>query len=83
MVIRECYTVWTSTCGSFYINKLQLFIYIPAKPLHNHDIDSEHFNNFDCTDICNKLRRDLAMFIYIYFNVDECCLTYSMPPAKV
>ncbi len=37
---------------------------IPAKPLHNHDIVSVHFNNFYCTEICNKLRRDLAMFTY-------------------
>ncbi len=26
-------------------------------------------------EICNKLRRDLAMFAYIYLNVDECWLT--------
>ncbi len=47
-------------------------IYVPAKPLHNHDIASEHFNHFYCTEICDKLSRDFAMFIYIYLNVDEC-----------
>ncbi len=45
---------------------------IPAKPLHNHAIVSVHFNNFYCTEICDKLRRDLVMFAYIYLNVDEC-----------
>ncbi len=29
-------------------------------------------------EICDKLRRDLAMFTYIYLNVDECWLTSSM-----
>ncbi len=33
-------------------------IYIPAKPLHNHDIVSVHFNNFYCMEICDKLSRD-------------------------
>ncbi len=46
--------------------------YIPAKALHNHDIVSVHFNNFYFTEICDKLRRALAMFTYIYVNVDEC-----------
>ncbi len=45
---------------------------IPAKPLHNYDTFSVHFNYFYCMEICNKLRRDLAMFTYIYLNVDEC-----------
>ncbi len=30
-------------------------------------------------EIYDKLRRDLAMFTYIYLNVDECWLTSSMP----
>ncbi len=30
-------------------------------------------------EICDKLRRELAMFTYIYFNVDECWLTSYMP----
>ncbi len=52
---------------------------IPAKPLHNHDIVSVHFNNFHyCTDICNKPRRYLAMFTFIYLNVDGCWLISSM-----
>ncbi len=29
--------------------------------------------------ICDKLSRDLAMFTYIYVNVDKCWLTSSMP----
>ncbi len=45
---------------------------IPAKPLHNHDIVSVHFNHFYCMEICNKPRKDLAMLTYIYLNVDEC-----------
>ncbi len=48
-------------------------LFIPVKPLHNHDIVSIHFNHFCCMEICDKLRRDLAMFTYIYLNVDEYC----------
>ncbi len=47
-------------------------ISIPAKPIHNHDIVSVKFNHFYCTEICDKLRRGLAMFIYIYLNMDDC-----------
>ncbi len=50
---------------SYYI------FHIPAKPLHNHDIVSVQFNLFYCMEICDKLKRDLAMFTYMYFNVDE------------
>ncbi len=32
---------------------------IPAKPLHNTDTDSVHFNHFYCTGICDKLSRHL------------------------
>ncbi len=56
--------------------------HIPAKPSHNGDIVSVHFNNFYCTEICNKLRRDLAMATYIYLFVDECCLTSYMPQQR-
>ncbi len=45
---------------------------IPAKPLHKHDTVSVHFNNCYCTEICDKLRKDLATLTYIYLNVDEC-----------
>ncbi len=45
---------------------------IPAKPLHNHKIISVHFNNFYCTEICDNLSRELAMFTYIYLNMDDC-----------
>ncbi len=47
-------------------------VYIPAKPLHNHDIVSVHFNHFHCTEIWDKLRKDLYMINYIYLDVDEC-----------
>ncbi len=56
--------------------------HIHAKPLHNHEIVYVHFNYFYCTEICDKLRRDLAMFTYIYLNVDEYCLTSSMPQKR-
>ncbi len=48
--------------------------FIPAKPLHNHDIVSVQFNYFYDTEICDKLRRDLVMLTYIilYLIVDEC-----------
>ncbi len=49
------------------------------KPSHNRDIVSVHFNHFYWTEICDKLRRDLTMLIYIYFDVDECWLISSMP----
>ncbi len=45
---------------------------IPDKPLHNPDIVSVHVNHFNCMEICDKLRRDLAIFTYIYLDVDEC-----------
>ncbi len=51
---------------------------IPAEPLHNHDIISVQFNHFYCTEICKMPQRDLALFAYIYLNVDECWLTSSM-----
>ncbi len=38
---------------------LYLVFFIPAKPLHNSDTLSGHFNLFYCTDICDKLRWDL------------------------
>ncbi len=55
-----------------------MYINIPAKSLHNHNLVSVYFNNFYCTEICDKLSSDLAMFTYIYLNVDECQLTSSM-----
>ncbi len=33
-------------------------------------------------EICDKLKRDLAMFTYIYLNVDECWLISSIPQQK-
>ncbi len=55
---------------------------IPAKPLHNHDIVSVHFNHFYYMGMCDKLSRHLAMLTYIYLNVDECGLTSSMPQQR-
>ncbi len=60
--------------------KLSLIYYIiPAKPMHNHDIVSVHFNHFHCMRICDKLSKHLSMLTYIYLNMDECWLTSSMP----
>ncbi len=33
-------------------------------------------------EICDKLSRDLYMLTYIYVNVDDCLLTYSMPQQR-
>ncbi len=33
-------------------------------------------------EICDKLSRDLAMLTDIYFNEDDCLLTYSMPQQR-
>ncbi len=33
-------------------------------------------------EICDNLRRDLAMFTYTYLNVDECWLKSSMPQQR-
>ncbi len=52
---------------------------ITAKLLHNRDIVSVHLNYFQCTEICDKLSRDLCMLSYIYLDVDEYRLTSSMP----
>ncbi len=46
--------------------------FIPAKPLHNHDIVSVLFKDFYCMGIGDKLSRHLFMLTYIYVNVDEC-----------
>ncbi len=44
----------------------------------NHDIVSVHFNNFLCMEICDTPKRQLCLLTYIYLNVDEYKLTYSM-----
>ncbi len=44
---------------------------IPSKPLYNHELVLVHFNYFHHTEICDKLKRDLAMLTYIYVDVDE------------
>ncbi len=53
---------------SFYI------LHIPIRSLHNRDTGSPHF-----CQICNKLKRGLAMLTYIYLNVNECWLSSFMP----
>ncbi len=60
-------TLSIHTLNIFYLSNS-----IPAKPLHNHDIVSGHFNHFYCTGVCDKLSSDIAMLTYIYFNVDDC-----------
>ncbi len=62
---------------------LQATTYIPAKPLHNRDIVSVHFNHFYCMGICDKLSRYWYMLTYIYLNVDECLLASSMPQERL
>ncbi len=52
---------------------------IPAKPLHNRDIASVHFNHLLCMGICDKLSSHISMLTYIYLNVDKCWLTSSIP----
>ncbi len=71
---------WRYKDASSIIDWLILFttMHTPAKPLHNHDIVSVHFNHFNCMGICDKLSKQLSMLTYIYLNVDECWLTNSM-----
>ncbi len=53
-------------------------ICILANPLHSHELVGSTFNYFVyCMEICDKLRKDLAMLTYIFHNVDECWLTSS------
>ncbi len=59
------------TCMSDTNEIICLATLIPAKPFHNYDIVSVHFNHFYYTKICNKLSRDIAMLTYIYLNVDD------------
>ncbi len=75
---------WTQSSHVWYFRYLSkcwtyfsIVLYIPAK-LQNHEIVSVHFNRCYCTDICDKLSRDLAMLTYIYLNVDNCWSTSSM-----
>ncbi len=56
--------VLVTTITSLY----DLTIYITAKPLHNRDIVSVHFNHFHCMGICDKLSRHLSMLTYIHFK---------------
>ncbi len=53
---------------TFLFHTIKPTYVIPTKPLHNHDIVSVHFNHFYCTEIYDKLSRNLALFTYIYLN---------------
>ncbi len=59
----------TKSEGPLFQVSKQHHHFIPTKPFHNHDIVSVHFNNFYCTEICDKLSRDLAMLTYIYISM--------------
>ncbi len=75
MVLLNYYNVCISYCNNGtgkYLFLLVVALYLPAKPLHNHDIASVHLNNFYCMGICDKLSRHLYMLTYIYLNMDEC-----------
>ncbi len=48
--------------------RICFFYIIPAKPLHNRDIASIHFNHFYCMGICHKLNWHLSMLIKNEFN---------------
>ncbi len=56
--------------------------YTPAKSPQNYDIVAVYSNHVPCTQICDKLSKDLAMLTYIYLNVDEFLLTSSMPQQR-
>ncbi len=64
---------WRQTDHYYYAN------IIPAKPLLNHDIVSVHSNHFHCMEIYDKLSKHLSMLTNIYFNMDDCWLTSSIP----
>ncbi len=59
------------TLWSHLFTQNTLTSYIPAKPLHNHAIISVHFNHFYCTEICDKLKRDLATYISMWMSVNQ------------
>ncbi len=48
----------------------------PAKPVHNRDIVSLHFNNFSCMGICDK---HLSMLTYIYLDVGVLINIFYLP----
>ncbi len=73
--VSQMLTYYTETTECLYMHAW----FIPAKPLYNSDTVSVHFNYLYCVEICDKIRRGLAMVTYICFNVDECWLTSSMP----
>ncbi len=72
-------TEFSGICKLTGVSSTDRPIFKPAKPLHNRDIVSVHFNHFHCMRICDKLSRRLSMLPYIYLNVYECWLTSSTP----
>ncbi len=68
----------SSNATKICINQTYRYSYLPS-----HEMVSVHFNNFYCTEICDNLRKDLVMFTYIYLNVDECWLKFSMPQQMI
>ncbi len=79
-IINQLRRNYTQICVKYIYWK---YSSMPAKPLHNSDTVSVHFNHFYCMEICDKLRRDLAMLTYIYLNVDECWLASSTPQHRL
>ncbi len=84
--IYRTYLTTLSTCQSWvhsYTNQcIILHIYIPAKPLHNLDIVSVHFNHFPCMGIWDKLSRHL----YVNIHISQCgwvLINIFYAPAKV
>ncbi len=73
LLVCKYYKIWNHK-GVVY----RWLLLITAKPLHDSDTVSVHFNHFYWMGICDKLSRHLYMLIYIYLNVDECWLISSM-----
>ncbi len=70
---------WLSKTSCCNKQQIEEYYRCNAKPLHNSDTVSAHFNHFYFMGICDKLSRHLYMLIYTYFNMDECWLISSMP----
>ncbi len=60
---------WIVPCCyiSLHVVSLQQ-VYIPAKPLHNCDIVSVHFNHFHCMGICRQTKKAL---IYVNLHISQ------------
>ncbi len=69
---------WIYQFGLWNIIAQLTSYHISAQPLHNHIIVSGHLYHFPCMKIYDTLRRHLCMLTYIYFDMDDCWLTYCM-----